>query len=316
MSPKPVRESAPEGNSTAVRVVSTVLGAALLVLGFGSWRSLSRLQGAAAESEARDARAIALLQTQNERLTAQSIRSATPRPAPEPTQPMTTVGLPRTEALDFLMDLARGGYFATPSPTMLLRRLGTSASPYMKVLPQPAYMINANASFGPGFAEFFGLSEGEALSLQSALAGWRGEMEAALHARTVVRRDDDGAVVLEVSPVDGASALSAKFTALLQQGLGPERFRLFKELNTNSRPPDDAMLPAQMTGNMNFFGEGTATYTVKRTPNGVSVNYSIKARNGSSGGSAGARQPATSEALREQLLAIYGPVMKLIPADF
>ncbi len=288
-------------------------------MGIGSWRTLSEMRLAAAKNAAKDAKAIILLQAENERLAPPSTPLALPPPATSPTtDSKPTLGVQRVEALGLLTDLARRGYFATPTPMILLFQLSRALPPNVRKVPQPAYMIDANGNFGPGFAEFFGLTGSEEASLQAGLSTWKDDMDRAIQTRTTVRRADDSSVILEVNPVDEAAAMRERFTALLKERLGAERFRLFKDLNSGPRPVEEEALPAIFTGNANFFGEASATYTVKRSPTGVSVDYKLKSPDGSNTGSGGGNGGSSMnpEALREQLIKAHGPVMKLLPVDF
>jgi hypothetical protein len=296
------------------------VGLGLAFLAFGSWWKLSSLQTVSAKAAARDVAAIAELRAENERLAGRPV--AAPVTPPDPVlvaaaEPVVR-GASRVEALDYLADLGRRGYFATPSPMTLLRQLNGPTGSSLRRVAQPAYMINATGDFGPGFAEFFGLAPAEAQALQAGIADWQEEMERALAAHTTVRREADGSVVLSVAAVPEAEALRGRFTSLLLEGLGPERYRAFLSLNAGQRPIEQGLLPASITGNVNFFGESAGTYTLRQTQGRLSVSYNLRSATGSSsgGGSSGGGTGDSPEAMRERLIKTHGPVMKLLPVDF
>jgi hypothetical protein len=191
-------------------------------------------------------------------------------------------------------------------------------NPNLQYARRPAYMIDASGQLDEGFGEFFGLSAEADTALRTGMAEWNAEIERALRASTTVQRQQDGSVVLQVSPLTEATAFRDRFDALLRQALGRERFAAFQAFNGTAWFGENGQFPAMLTGNTNFFGEGTAMYTLRKPDaTRLSVSYTLKSASGSSGGAGSSSSAAsTPEAMRESLLRTYGPVMKLLPADF
>lgn len=280
----------------------------LLIVAIGlvvvsTWRSLQRLRDTADEQLARDTPTLVNLAEENQRLASggsagYSAGEAANVPIPDESGPDRAAGL------EFVAGLVANGFIATP------RSIGAN----QPNAPQVAYRIDANGIPGDQFGEFFNLSADEQAALRSGLAAVMNRVESELLSSAAVRREGDGSVVIEISPLPNASAYREQYSAVLREALGQSRYETLARLSFGTGIDITGPMPASTSGNQNLFGELSGTYTFQITPNGYNNRFTFQGP--SSRGTGGSASGNGTSGMFEKLSQQYGPITQLLPAEF
>lgn len=253
--------------------------------------------------------------------------SAPPAGATFPVQNPTQL---RLEALQVLEELIDGQVInLTPTGVVISR-----PSFLLGMNPDiPAYVVDHAGNLSPNFAEFFGLSENEAATLQSVAHSVSEQIDREARANATITETGPDAYEITIPSAVDAETLRAQFISTFQSVLGEARYHLFARLSgeTDSetvmqRIRENPTLPPEMivamqeaaarSGPSSFFNAfGAEATTITFAKAGSGIRYAIRRGEGGSGGG-GTIFGGASNPMIAQFESEYGPAIDLLPADF